>query len=320
MQFIEIPGFSRPISRVILGTGTWEVSRAAVFHEITDAYVNNGGNTIDTARFYGNDGKSELVLADWLQKTGMRKNLNIIDKACHAYVSKTGHYFNDRNRVYPQVITDDLYTSLERIKTDYFDIYLLHRDNPEVPVGELMDRLEEHRQEGLIRSYGVSNWTMNRIKEAMEYCNQKDYNGISVDSPSYSLAVVTTPRWHNSIHLTDEDARWHKKMNLPIFTWGGLANGFFSDRTDIQNAPGFKKSYFTKDNIEKRKRAIEIAEKRCTSSTIIALAYVLCMDVPLAAVIGTSNKKRLLDNLSALDISLTPEEMSYLNLSSDNLG
>ena len=58
------------------------------------------------------------------------------------------------------------------LQQQHIDIYLLHRDDPSVPVNEIMDRLEQHRQEGLITTYGVSNWELDRVQAAVEYCQQ----------------------------------------------------------------------------------------------------------------------------------------------------
>lgn len=95
-----------------------------------------------------------------------------MDKACHPIITPEGCHHPEYWRVKPDIITDDLHYSLLHTGCDHFDIYLLHRDDPSVPVNEIMDRLEQHRQEGLITTYGVSNWKLDRVQAAVEYCQQ----------------------------------------------------------------------------------------------------------------------------------------------------
>ena len=85
--------------------------------------------------------------------------------------------------------------SLKRLQTDYVDIYVMHRDNEEVPVGEFMDVLNEHYAAGRIRAFGGSNWSHTRIAEANAYAARHGLQPMTVSSPNYGLAEQVLDPW-----------------------------------------------------------------------------------------------------------------------------
>lgn len=178
MEYINIKGLDKPISKLIMGTAWFNPAFEEEIFTMPDQYVAAGGTVIDTGRFYGanKDGEhaceSERVLKKWFDSRNNRDQLVIMDKACHPIITPEGCHHPEYWRVKPDTITDDLHYSLLHTWCDHFDIYLLHRDDPSVPVNEIMDRLEQHRQEGLITTYGVSNWELDRVQAAVEYCQQ----------------------------------------------------------------------------------------------------------------------------------------------------
>src|SRR5699024_3450314 len=101
---------------------------------------------------------NEGAFGVWLRQAGGREQLYIIGKGAHP----AGHVA----RVTPAAITGDLFTSLTRVGCGWFDAYLLHRDDPAVPVDEIVDVLDGHRRKGLMTEYGGSNWSYGRIREA----------------------------------------------------------------------------------------------------------------------------------------------------------
>jgi predicted oxidoreductase len=183
-----------------------------------DRFVELGGNFIDTAHVYGDwvpgpRGRSEKVIGEWLKETGLRKDVVISTKGAHPDISDTSI-----SRVNPEAIEKDLNESLERLNTDYTDLYFLHRDNPDVPVGEVLDALEEARIAGKIRYYGCSNWSISRISEASEYARKQNISGFVCNQLMWSLADVN----YNGIEdktlvLMDRDTYEHHKKTCLTF-------------------------------------------------------------------------------------------------------
>jgi aryl-alcohol dehydrogenase-like predicted oxidoreductase len=244
--------------------------------------------------------------------------MTIISKCCHHYIDEAGRHHPDKQRVKPEFITQDLLESLDRMQVDYFDIYLLHRDDLNVPVGELMDTLQNHKDAGLIKAYGVSNWSIARIEAASEYCAQKGYAGLAVNSPSLSLAKANEPRWPGCVYPDREYIKWHKRTQLPMLSWAAQASGFFSGRyapgKDVN--PDITRVYYNEGNWERLRRAARLASEKGRRYTAnhIALAYVINQPYPTCAVIGSQRVDELLNSFVALDLHLSEAELIWLDL------
>lgn len=141
MYYGSVRGVGKPVSRLVLGTmiiNTRELERS---FNLLDSVFELGCTTFDTAHVYG-DGESERGIGRWMEERGNRDEVVII--------SKGAHHNADRRRVTPFDITSDLYDSLARLRTDYIDIYLLHRDDPSVPVEPIVECLNEHLAAGRV--------------------------------------------------------------------------------------------------------------------------------------------------------------------------
>ena len=174
------------MSRLVLGTMLLTESDDGVL----DEYVRLGGNAIDTARVYG-DGESERALGEWLsrQPSSVREQLLI--------VSKGAHPDGDRRRVTPEEIERDLRVSVELLGGPV-DVYLLHRDDPSVPVGTIVEALNALREAGLIRAFGTSNWTTERIDEANAWASANGLEGFCLSSQHLSLAAQNEEQWDDT--------------------------------------------------------------------------------------------------------------------------
>src|SRR5919106_484258 len=180
MRYGEIPGVNKPVARVIQGSTMigGDLDEAQSF-ALLDQVYELGCNTIDTAHVYCG-GDSERIIGRWMQARGLRDQIIIITKgAAHS---------QDRRRMTPFDIASDLCDSLARLKTDYIDLYLLHRDNPDVSVEPIIDTLNEHLQAGRIHAFGASNWSHQRIEAANTYAQTNGLVPFVSSSPQFSLA------------------------------------------------------------------------------------------------------------------------------------
>lgn len=319
MEYITVKGIEKPVSKLVMGTAWFAPDFKDEIFAMLDRYVEKGGTVIDCGRFYG-IARAEGILKEWLDSRNNREGLVIIDKCCHPVITPNGAHHPEYWRVKPDIITDDLRYSLLHTGCEYFDLYLLHRDDASIPVGEIMDRLEQHRTEGLLTAYGVSNWTNARVAEAMAYCEEKGYQGISVNNPSYSLAHVGKTRWPGCVYINDEEAKWHEGKDITLFSWASQGHGFFADiyPRDGSAPKDIQEAFFSEENFERLRRAQELGKEKGVDAINIALAYVLNQPFEVAAVIGSRSRKEFDSCMQTLEIKLASEEMDYLCLRSDN--
>src|SRR5918999_3065603 len=212
----------RDMSRLVLGTMLLTDSGA----DVLDEYVRLGGNTIDTARVYG-DGDAERVLGAWLeQRPSVRERLMI--------VSKGAHPSGDRRRVTPEEIERDLRVSVELLGGP-IDLYLLHRDDPSVPVGTIIECLTALREAGLLNAYGTSNWTTARIDEANAWAADHGLDGFCLSSQHLSLAAQNEEQWADTRSANDPEIHaWHERTQTPLLAWSVQARGYFFGRTGTE--------------------------------------------------------------------------------------
>jgi len=307
MKKIRVEGLDKACSQIVIGSMMFTPENMKLTNTLLDAYVEAGGNTIDTAHVYQN-GNSEKAVGKWLKGTVKRKDIVILDKGAHP----------DSNgpRVTPTDIKQDLYESLERLQVDFIDIYMLHRDNPEIPVEVIIDALNEHKKAGMIGVLGVSNWTNKRIEEANKYAAENGLSGFVVNSPNLSLAKPNEPRWAGCISVDKESLQWHEKNQFPLFSWSSQAGGFFSGRySPNQNDDSeMVRVYYSEANWERYHRAQELAMDKGVTPIQIALAYVLNQPFSTCALIGPMTTEELHSSMRAVDIELSQAEIKWLDL------
>ena len=264
---------------------------------VWDDYYARGGNTFDTAYVYGG-GLQEKLLGQWIKNRGVREDISVIVKGAHTPLCT------------PEWLTKQLEESLGRLQTSYADIYMLHRDNLEVPVGEFVEVLNEHVKAGRIRAFGGSNWTLARVAAANRYAAQKGLQGFSVVSNNFSLARMVDPVWAGCISASDKESRrWLKKHQLPLLAWSSQARGFFTDRAgpDKRDDEQLVRCWYSEDNFARRERAITLAKKKGVPPIAIAAAYVLAQPFPTFALIGPRIVSETVSSLVCLGVTLTPE-------------
>ena len=187
MRYGEIPGVNKPVARVVQG-GTMfgsDLDEAQSF-ALLDQVYELGCNTIDTAHVYSG-GNSERIIGRWMQARSLREEIVIITKgAAHSA---------DRRRMTPFDIASDLHDSLARLQADYIDLYLLHRDDPDIPFEPAIEALNEHLHAGRLHAFGVSNWSHQRIGEANAYARTHELEPFVASSPQFSLAESLDEPW-----------------------------------------------------------------------------------------------------------------------------
>ncbi len=293
MESLRLEPLELPLSRLALGTLGFSLRTRDRDYALLDAWLEAGGTVIDTAHVY-EDGDAERVLGRWLaDRPGARERIVLVTKGAHPD--------GDRRRVTPDDIAADLRDSMERLGGPV-DLYLLHRDDPDVAVDEIVDALDAHRRAGEIAAFGVSNWTLPRIEEANAYAAERGVAGIACNSPHLSLAVQNEPPWPDCLSANDAESRaWHARTGLPLLAWSAQAGGYF--------AGAASRVYDNAGNRERRARAEQLGD-----ANAVALAWVLAQPFPTVAVVGPHSVEHLHASLEALAVELSADDARWLNL------
>ena len=300
-QQLRIPHLEKQVSRLVLGVDNQtELAPAA---EVFDDFVSRGGNAFDTAHIYGG-GACETVFGTWLAARGIRDQVVVIGKGGHTPDCT------------PEGLTTQLHISLERLQTDVVDVYMLHRDNLEVPVGEFVDVLNEHARAGRIKTFGGSNWSLERVRAANEYAGAHELQGFSVLSNNFSLAQMVDPVWSGCLSVSDSDSRrWLTDTQMTLLPWSSQARGFFvRAKPDFLEDAELVRCWYSPDNFGRLERARELAVERGVTPIQIALSYVLHQPFPTLPLIGPRRVAETASSFAGLEVMLSPAEVQWLNL------
>lgn len=315
MKYGHIEQIQPPVSRLVQGTMMLTMEDLDGSLRLLDDVYAAGCSAFDAAHVYGG-GDCERILGQWMHERGVRDKVAVIDKG--------GHHNQDRRRITSFDITADIYDSLARLQTDYIDIYMLHRDDPEVPASSIIDILNDHFREGRIRMFGASNWTCDRIREANAYAAAYGLEPFRAVSPHFSLAEQVQEPWEGCVSLAgraNAGARiWYRVHNIPVFAWSSLCHGFFSglhtpetiaefpDDTDEL----FVRCYRSPANLERLRRAQHMAHQKGITLPQLVLAWCFHQPLDLYALVGCISGAEYRENTRAFDVTLTPEEIAEL--------
>jgi predicted dehydrogenase/aryl-alcohol dehydrogenase-like predicted oxidoreductase len=298
----SIPGLGKQASAVALGFEDFRSFASGAI--LLDGFWERGGNIFDTAFVYGS-GYTEKLFGEWHTNRGTREGAVLIGKGAHTPLC------------YPDVIGKQLTQSLDRLQTDYVDVYFMHRDNLEVPVSEFVDAMDAEVKNGRIRGpFGGSNWTKERFDEAVAYAERTGKTKPMALSNNFALSEMLVPIWDGCVTASsDEWKQWFNDRQVTNFSWSSQGRGFFTDRAgrDKTDNEELVRCWYNDKNFARRDRAIELAEKLGHSPIHVALAFVLAQPFPSIPLIGPRTLGELDDSLKAFDIRLTPEQVKWLD-------
>jgi aryl-alcohol dehydrogenase-like predicted oxidoreductase len=321
MKYGSVVGVSKPVSRVVLGTMIINTREYEQSCKLLDASLRLGCSTLDTAYVYAG-GDSERAIGKWMQERGNREQVVVLTKGCH--------HNQDRKRVTPFDIAADLHDSLARLQTSYVDIYLLHRDDPAVPVGPIVEALNEHQRAGRIRAFGGSNWTHQRLQEANDYAKAKGLTPFTASSPNFSLAEQVNDPWGPgcvTISGPQNDAAraWYRGADMPVFAYSSLARGLLSGRVSRANFETAKQqlddackhAYCHEVNFKRLDRVEQLAKDKGVSVPQLAMAWIMNQPLNTYALVGAANEQELAATIAGAELKLSADECAWLDLKTD---
>lgn len=305
-----------------LGFGTvdaglkWDGAEA---DKIFGAYMEMGGNLIDTAHVYSDwvppeRNRSERAVGDWLARSGKRNEIILMTKGGHPDMTVPQPDLH-KNRITRAEMTEDLDVSLQKLRTDYIDVYFYHRDDVSQPLEETVEIMQDFVRQGKIRYYACSNWTAERMKAADAYCKEKGYRGFIGDQSLYNLGMkYMNPMEDDTLGYVKGDVfQYHlDHADNMLIPYMGNCSGFFhkyakSGEAGVQGSP-----YNTPANIEVAKRVLELAAKYDCTVTQVVLGFFYHQPFTCLPLFGAGSVEHVIDGCKTLDVPFTDEDYKVL--------
>ena len=281
------------IPSLTFGTASFErIENEDTYIKFLDKYIELGGNCIDTARVYcswleNGENASETVIGNWIEKRNNRKEIIISTKGGHPHL-------DDMNisRLSAADLKYDLQRSLECLKTDYIDIYFLHRDDENIPVEEIMPILNEFVENKKVNFIGASNWTTKRIQEANEYAEKHNLEPFRISQINYSLAHSSVDTFGDPtlVCMDTIEHKWYAKNQFPVMAFSPQAKGFFAKLAKVK----------------------ELSLKTGHSPAVIPLGYLSSQPFFVSSVFAVSKLWQLEENMAAQDLKYDKKTLAYL--------
>jgi aryl-alcohol dehydrogenase-like predicted oxidoreductase len=273
-------------------------------HAVLDAYADAGGNFVDTAESYSHwvpghtGGESETVIGSWLHGRGDAGEMII--------ATKTGH---DRNLRRDRII-DAAKHSLERLQRDRIDLYYMHYDDPDTPFEESLGAFAELIRDGLVRHVGASNFSAERLREALDVAEREGLPRIVAVQNEYNLLS----RGYETSVLPVAQER-----GLAMLPYYGLASGFLTGKyrpggaaVDSPRAQGAL-ARLDRHGIAVLAALDEIAATHAVPQAAVALAWLRAQPTVVAPIASARTVEQLGDLLAFTDLVLTQDEVDRLS-------
>lgn len=281
-------------------------------YEILDAFVEAGFNFIDTADTYpwwvnGVGGMSETIIGKWMKSRGNRNKLVIATKVG----SETKEHGYDISKKY---ILKSAEESLQRLQTDYIDLYYTHFDDNVTPVEETLSAHDELVKTGKVRHIAVSNLSPERLEQSFEAAEKHGLSKYVALQPHYNLLERMS---YESQYLPLVE-----KYGLAVFPYYALASGFLTGkyRSEADSSKSVRgkgaQKYMNAKGLAVLDALDKIAAKHDTKQATVALAWLLAQPYVGAPVVSATSKAQLDSLLAAPALNLDTEDLSFLDTAS----
>jgi aryl-alcohol dehydrogenase-like predicted oxidoreductase len=231
------------------------------------------------------DGESSRAVARWLPG----HEVVLYAKGCHP------------PHCSPDLVGAEVDRARALLGVDRLDVFLLHRDDPSLPVAAWADALREQVDAGTIGAFGVSNWTVDRLRALRREVGN---GSLRAFSNHFSLASMVSPPWPDCLAVSVDELRAVAGLDVAVIAWSSLATGFFAGRSVA--------SWDSPRNCARRDRARALACELATTPTAVALAYVFAQPAHVWPAVGTTCAAHLDDAFAAADLTLSAEQVAWL--------
>ena len=313
------------MDKITLGTSGVEVSalcygtdligsrvNEADSHRLLDVFASHGGTFIDTGNFYASwypgcvGGESESTIGRWMADRGNRSRMVISTKLGFDYPGCAGG-------LTAQEIERECEKSLKRLQTDHIDVYYAHRDDFDTPIHETMEAFHRLVTAGKVRTVGASNLWLWRIAEANEVARQHGFTPYSVVEQRYTYF---RPRhgadFGPQICFTDDMKRFCAHHQMTLIAYSILLQGAYT-RED-RPVP----AQFAGPEADDRMAALkQVASETNSSLNQVIIAWMRQSDPPVLPIIGGSRAEQVEENIRALELTLSADQMEHLTRAGD---
>ena len=283
----------------------WTADERSSF-AVLDAYVDGGGNFIDTADTYG-VGKSESIIGRWMSTRKNRDRVIIATKVG----SRMG---NDPHAqgLSRRHIMAEAEASLKRLQIDVIDLYQAHRDDPNTPLEETMAAFTDLVRQGKVRYVGASNYSATRLREALQVSKQHGYVRYECLQPEYNLLERTE-------YERDLEPLCLKE-GLGVITYFSLARGFLAGKyrpgqplPSSPRAASIQGRYMNERGFRVLEQLDRIAAAHHATVAQVALAWIMARPSITSAIASATSVEQVRELLGSVDLQLTAEEIEALN-------
>ena len=316
MKYRNLGRTGLDIAPIMLGGNVfgWTIDKTRSF-DILDAFVDAGFNAIDTADMYSRwipgheGGESETIIGDWLTTRKCRDKVVIATK----FGLEMGDGMKGLGKAYMTKAVD---ACLQRLKTDYIDLFQAHFDDPETPVQETMEGFDALIRSGKVRAIGASNFTPGRLKESLETSDRLGLARYGTYQPPYNLC--------DRAGYESELAPLCEREGLAVITYYSLASGFLTGKyRSLADLEGTARAHTNKKYLNPRGERIlsvlsEQATKHSATMAQIALAWIMTRPAVAAPIVSATSIEQLNDILGAVDVRLAQDDLTQLDAASRN--
>jgi len=287
----------------------WTVDEPTSFR-LLDAFVAAGFNFIDTADVYskwapGNKGgESESILGDWLKRSGKRRQVVIATKVG----VEMGPGQKGLSKAYILRAAEE---SLKRLQTDYIDLYQSHTDDAETPLTETLETYAQLVKQGKVRAIGASNYSAERLREALQVSKQYGFPRYQSLQPNYNL-------YDRADYETKLEAVC-RENGLGVIPYFSLASGFLTgkyrseaDLAASQRGP-FVKKYLNERGFRILRALGEVAQEIHSTPAKISLAWLMARPSITAPIASATSLEQLNDLIGATQLQLDRASIERLN-------
>nr|WP_115796234.1 MULTISPECIES: aldo/keto reductase [Halorussus] len=315
MEYTNLGDTGLEVSRFCLGCMNfgsdreWMIGDREKSEEIIDRAIDLGVNFLDTANVYSH-GESEDIVGDAIEKHD-REELVVATKV----YGQMGEGPNKQGLSRKHIL-DQIEGSLERLGTDYVDLYQIHRWDESTPVEETLDALDHLVETGKVRYVGASTMAAWQFTKALYESDVNDYARFTCMQPQYNL--VDRQEEENVLPVCAD-------QGVGVIPWSPLGGGFLTGKYSRDDDPEegraatdeHTRERFTEENWAVLDEVEAIAEEKGATPAQVSLAWLLAKDVVDAPIVGPRSLDHLEENVAALDVSLTNEEVERLEAPKD---